>query len=538
MSKRRLIAVDCETDPFKAGRVPSPFIWGAYDGKNFYHFRSTEDFVAWLRKQDAIAYAHNGGKFDFMFLFKYIERTRARIINGRFVELSLGRAKLRDSFSIIPVGLGAIHKDEIDYALMEPDVREEFMDSDIIPYLKTDCVVLYDTVKAYRQAAGSSATIASNALSFSKKIGVDPGKTNKRFDDEFRQYYFGGRTECFQPGTHENVNVIDIVSSYPNAMRHDHATGEVRTMGKSLDGLSDEQIERGFLQVECDSAGALPIKNKDGGLEFPHRRDLYHVTGWEYLAGIETGLITRDKVHSIVTFEEKINFSPYVNHWFDYKKRHNKKTDPINYTIGKIMMNSLYGKLAQNPTRYYDYQLVEPGTPIDEENGWEWYTNYDSQEIHRRSVLWKYEYDHGKDWINRPFFNNVATGASVTGFARAHLLRAIARIGYERVIYCDTDSIMCTGNAWNSLPMGEELGMWEHEGCATIGHFAGKKLYGMKMKDGAEKVASKGSKLKYEEIVRIVNGEEVLWENEAPTFSLANGTQFIKRTIRATGVKH
>ena len=33
--KRKLIAIDCETDPFKAGRVPEPFIWGMYDGNEF-----------------------------------------------------------------------------------------------------------------------------------------------------------------------------------------------------------------------------------------------------------------------------------------------------------------------------------------------------------------------------------------------------------------------------------------------------------------------------------------------------------------------
>lgn len=534
MGRRRLIAVDCETDPFKAGRVPKPFIWGAYDGKEFITFRCTERFVDWIKKQDAIVYAHNGGKFDFMLLFRYINRTRARIINGRFVELTLGKAKLRDSYSIVPVPLGSIQKDNIDYSLMEAGVRENYMESDIIPYLRTDCEVLFRVVNAYRDVAGKAATIASNALSFSKKIGVNPGKTNARFDEEFRAFYYGGRTECFQPGTHENVNVIDIVSSYPNAMRHDHATGELRSVQTSLQGLTDDEIKRGFLEIDCYSHGAFPFKKQDGGLDFPKRKDVYRVTGWEYLVAKKHKLISNVKIKSITLFDEKINFSPYVKHWFDYKSAHDKKVDPINYTIGKIMMNSLYGKLAQNPTKYFDYEIVEPGKSVDEENGWEWFTNFDEQEIHRRSVLWKYEFDHGKDWVNRPFFNNVATGASVTGFARAHLLDAIAAIGFENAVYCDTDSIVCKGDNWQHLPMGKKLGEWEHEGEAVIGHFAGKKLYGMKMRDGKEKIASKGSKLSFEQIAAVIRGETVIWENDAPTFSLANGIQFVKREIRAT----
>jgi hypothetical protein len=96
---------------------------------------------------------------------------------------------------------------------------------------------------------------------------------------------------------------------------------------------------------------------------------------------------------------------------------------------------------------------------------------------------------------------------------------------------------MCLGDRWKKLPMGKELGEWEHEGVATIGHFAGKKLYGMRMQDGKEKIASKGSKLTFEQIAAIIRGETVLWENDAPTFSLANGIQFVKREIRATSAQ-
>ena len=36
---RRIVAVaDSETDPFKHGRFPTPFIWGLYDGTHYYEF--------------------------------------------------------------------------------------------------------------------------------------------------------------------------------------------------------------------------------------------------------------------------------------------------------------------------------------------------------------------------------------------------------------------------------------------------------------------------------------------------------------------
>lgn len=476
MARKKLIAVDCETDPFKHGRVPKPFVWGAFDGKHFFHFKSTEEFVDWLSQLNCVAYAHNGGKFDFMFLLKYVKRTRARIIGGRFAEMEIGRAKLRDSYSIIPVPLAAVQKDEIDYDLMEEEVRENYMTSHILPYLKTDCIYLYQMVDKYREVAGKGLTIAGNALSNSRALGADPGKTNFRFDTEFRQYYYGGRTECFRPGTHRDVTVVDIVSSYPFAMLQDHPTGDDRVTSSSLDGLTKDQINQSFIEVECYSKGAFPFKNEKGGLDFPYGKRRFTVTGWEYVTAKRHRLILNEKIISVKSFQNTISFKNYVYEWFKFKSSHNKKTHPIEYTIGKIMMNSLYGKLAQNPLKYFDYEIHDPGTKVNSEEGWELYTEFLGVEVHRRPVMWKYEFDHGKSWIKQPLFFNVATGASITGFARAHLLNAIHTVGENNVVYCDTDSIMMTGNGWKKLDLGDQLGQWENEATASIAHFAGKKL--------------------------------------------------------------
>jgi hypothetical protein len=341
MGRKKLLAVDCETDPFKYGRVPKPFIWGCYDGSDFQYWFDTDEFVEYIKNQDAIVYAHNGGKFDFMYLMPYIKKTTARIIGGRFAEMSLGRSKLRDSYSIVPVPLSAIQKDDINYELMEEHCREQYMYTDIIPYLKTDCCVLWDMVSEYRAKAGKALTIASNAMQSSKKLGVNPGRTNHRFDTQFRPYYFGGRTECFQPGTHKNGKVLDIVSSYPNAMSRDHATGDDYDYYDDLSHCrTDDEIGRSFIHLDCKSHGAFPKHNEKGGLDFPHTTDEFFITGWEYLIAKKHGLIEDECIFRVTSFKNTINFSDYIQHWFEHKKTHPKADDPINYTIGKIMMNS------------------------------------------------------------------------------------------------------------------------------------------------------------------------------------------------------
>lgn len=364
-SNRRLIAVDCETDPAQHGRVPIPFVWGVFDGTNFFHFFSTDEFVEWLKKQRVIAYAHNGGKFDFMYLIKYIGDTKAQVINSRIVKMHLGLAELRDSISIVPEALKKFgKKKEIDYRKMEANVRDEHM-PEILEYLKYDCLSLYELVDEYRKIAGKKTTIASNALAFSRKLGVNMGKTNHIFDGKLRPYFFGGRCEVFQPGTHENVRIIDIHSAYPYAMCNDHPCGNIisHLQKNEFDALSISEQQRCFIRLKCKAKGCFPYRTKTG-LEFPHMRGEFFITGWEYITALDLKLVSEVEFLDIISLPNVVNFTPYINHWYAYKLAHDKEKKPIQYTIGKIMMNSLYGKAAQDIARYFDYHIVPAGTEI------------------------------------------------------------------------------------------------------------------------------------------------------------------------------
>lgn len=594
-NNRRLIAVDCETDPAKYGRVPIPFLWGAYDGKDYWLFRTTEEFVAWLSVQKCIAYAHNGGKFDFMFLLKYVKKTKAQVINGRIVQMNFGDAELRDSFAAIPAALKQFGgKLDIDYRKLELTVRAENM-PEIEIYLKQDCVALWELMDEYRKIAGKKTTLASNAYRFAKSIGLNPGKTNHTYDKNLRRYYFGGRCQVFQPGAHKNIRVIDIHSAYPFAMTHDHPCGDQwrHIEDAEFNALPRDAQQRCFITLRCMSRGAFPIR-KGNDLAFPTEENTYEVTGWEYIAALDLKLISDIKILDIISHERVINFTPYVMHWYEYKDAHPKKTFPIQYEIGKRMMTNLYGKLAQNPARYYDYKILEGGTHVcdeyeyspgnicancgerDSEHGWEIYTEYNEVEIHRRPALWKYEFKYGKKWEGQPIYNNVATGASITGFTRAHLLRAIHSVGYKHVIYSDTDSIILSAKAsLKKLSLTSALGDWADEGTASIGYFAGKKIYGLRMdelcdkfqpapdpdycdKCGAHykrhgsanvtKMASKGSKLAFADVDFLVTGRLtnpkrhiikdgeriVVWQNDFPSFSIAGEAAFVVRNIRQT----
>jgi len=183
------------------------------------------------------------------------------------------------------------------------------------------------------------------------------------------------------------------------------------------------------------------------------------------------------------------------------------------------MMNSAYGKFAANPENYSQFVLFDPEIAeylVGE--GWELRGEIGPHIIASQPLD---EYDMR--------FYNVATGASITGFVRSMLIRALTSV--DKPIYCDTDSIIFQGK--HSLRLSDNLGAWGIDGIFDEGHFAGKKLYAVKNKDG-EKLASKGSKLKYNEIVKIAGGQTIIYEQEAPVFSWFKDTRILTRNIKRT----
>jgi len=145
------VHLDSETDPFRFGRVPVPFIWGYYNGEEYRRFFSTEELVSFIGKRNEIIYAHNGGRFDFHFLIEHVSvGKRVKIINGRIAEFKIGKATLRDSYLILPTALSASQKDTFDYTKLEEDVRHKHM-GEIEEYLRHDCEYLFQYVHEFFQ---------------------------------------------------------------------------------------------------------------------------------------------------------------------------------------------------------------------------------------------------------------------------------------------------------------------------------------------------------------------------------------------------
>jgi len=531
--RREIYVADCETDPFKFGRIPKPFIWGLMPLNNpgeFEFFDTTEAFVNHIKLKNIIIYAHNGGKFDWMFLVNYLNKYDEDmiIINGRLAKAHVGIAELRDSYNLFPLPLSAFQKQEMDYNLHEESERNKPANRrKIINYLKSDLVYLAFMLREFFGNYGVQLTLASTAMKHWKKIsGLRLPSSNQLYFNKFKQYYYGGRCECFESGVirNETINVYDINSAYPYAMlyKHPYSTDYFERTGKPKE-LRDSM----FCSFEAISDGALPFKTEQGELTFPNddiKRE-YHVTAWELKAALELKAVRKIKWIKYIRFLGCESFRVYVDNFFGLRYavkkemrnfKGNKESDDFLKLkaydiIYKIMLNSLYGKFGANPENYNKYMIFEsedlPVLMHPEEN-----FNFCGEL--GDNILGKRNLD-----ANEQHFYNVATSASITGFVRAMLFRAIKKC--DRVLYCDTDSIMNVGDV--SLDIGKNIGQWKHEGIFDVAGIGGKKLYILKnRKEGEVKKASKGLKMSDFGILKAAMGGKSIVNVEAPIFSLFN----------------
>lgn len=242
---KKIAVLDFETDPFKYGRMPQAFSAGYYDGQDYIEFYGPHcghDLGLFLQDQNVTCYAHHGGKFDFFYLWEFIEPSyilnqqnelietdeKFMMINSRIAIATIGQCELRDSWLILPMPLAAFKKDDIDYDIFEADQREKPTNKATISrYLKADCLYLYDWVFNFIERFGRRLTVASAAFNELGKTGyLVNRKTGKDYDKLFRPFYFGGRTQAIKNGVHKgHFKYYDINSAYPRAMLDQHPYG-------------------------------------------------------------------------------------------------------------------------------------------------------------------------------------------------------------------------------------------------------------------------------------------------------------------------
>lgn len=131
---------------------------------------------------------------------------------------------------------------------------------------------------------------------------------------------------------------------------------------------------------------------------------------------------------------------PYIQELYDGKKN-NTGTKRYYY---KILLNSLYGKFLSRPD----------GVIISYADG----------------------YRHKEDDIDRPTYY-LPLGLWIAMMGRVTLHRVMSQIPYENVLYCDTDSVIYTGDVHPDVHIGKEMGDWSIENDDFTANVVGAKTY-------------------------------------------------------------
>jgi Vibrio phage DNA polymerase len=517
--------LDCETDPFKYGREPLPFACGLYDGQNYWQTWGDDCVKQMCRILQAYPgsltlFAHNGGKFDWCY-FAHLLEEPLLFIDSRLTRATLFQHEVRDSLKILPVPMSHMQKEEIDYRLMEKAVRERHR-WPITSYLKSDCVHLYNAVAGFIGQFGDVLTIGGAAMrEIGKRYHIE--HLTPEQDALYRPYFHGGRCECYETGVvhaRRKLHLYDVNSLYPYVMgAFQHPIGVADHITSKLPESSPFYLAH----ICARSRGAFPLRTKDG-LSFPHGHHEFWVTSHELRAALQLGLVEVTEVIECHVWEETRDFSLFVNHFVDAKIAAELRGDKMGRLFNKFVVNNGYGKWATNPERFKKYKLFDSiaacqadGFDVDGEIG--------------SKIIGAIPATPRKD-----AYYNVACGASITGAARTVYMKALHCA--VRPVYGDTDSLWC-----EALPMDlhpTKLGAWKEEAWASTLYIARKKLYaaqqGRKFYSDAEKktpikCASKGVRMKPEDIARVAKGEVLEVEIEAPSMHIGRPTKFIKRTI-------
>jgi len=380
---------------------------------NFIYGNSVEDFLKWCanKKENYTLYFHNL-KFDSEYIISYLLQNGYEVIKdkkerrnntfttvitdmGQFYAVEIyfevkknkvNKVTIYDSLKLINKSVSDIAKDfdlpirklNLDYKRIRPEgyILQDYE----IKYIKNDVTIMAMALEILFKENLTKMTIGSCALSNYRKM-------TKYFmtyfpslpisiDKDIRQSYKGGFTylnPAYKEKVVNNIMVLDVNSLYPSVMKYcllphgqplpfkekytedkfyplyvqqlsctfELKEGMIPTiqLKNNLSFLPNEYIESSNGEIVT-----LTLTSVDLDLFFKH----YNVTVYAWHGGFKFQAV-------------KGLFTNYINYWTDKKINSKKEGNKSLYQISKLMLNSLYGKMATNPIVRSKYPYIEDG---------------------------------------------------------------------------------------------------------------------------------------------------------------------------------
>lgn len=568
----RLLAMDIET-----ASDGSLLDIGQFDGSKFTKFSTWHHYLSALFRRREGSYrilAHNGFGFDYIGLLRHLISgyktfgireqditflSSASLMVGVIVRKGSARFTFVDTVRFFPGTklqslasdfLNDSKRDVSDYYLNRMEIYKAKYPKKYYRYLEQDCILLYRIYETFREEINNIVEIGELGMS----SGSTAMKCFRRHRHEINprgliyapaeemlgaaDYALrGGFTAYIGNGTHDNhlyrnVNSYDVISMYPSIMLTIPVPTSPLRMTSRIEYIH-RRVRPGWYLCE--------FKQKTGPVPF-----LYDLDGTEPVFE-GTGLLTHYDVELMkdIGSVKCIDGIVYDSFEFAFRdlitslltKRLQAKSDgqKAKATALKIILNSLYGKFAQSPTREIiaitsSLDLYESMVKASIENEGKPITEYYADDS---TVLYGVQSDSTS-------FSNRFIGGMITAFARMKL--ALFLNTYP-VIYCDTDSIF-TQTVLDDYFIGNEAGYFELDARSPNDMIClGKKSYqydsSIKFKGIPRETIRNNRRvetLTREDIETIRQGGSVKTEYRSPTAfktamkqNIENPNQFLKR---------
>lgn len=428
------------------------------EGKKFYNKGDTDQFKQWLKRQpERFIYAHNL-QYDLGNLFKRIDEVDCTLVGGRLIKAVWGKKVFVDSFNIWPMSakkLGeAFGLKKLETDNMATDKAYVFRDVEIIRQAMLFAWKFCDELGLSHLPP----TLGGLCVKIWKAwAGENVHDSSVICHDAF----YGGRVELFKPANETNdVCWTDINSLYPFVMQKEFPGILEQTGKKPL----KHGVAKVTVQVPKTAIPVLPFRNELGRILYPFGKFTGTWTMVELREAQKQGANIVKIYDSMTTDESFKPYGTFVNKLYQARLASNSEAEKLFF---KLLMNNLYGRLGTTGTigrsvwqteknkydgvPYGEKVLVEYQMPLSEETNW-------------------------------------SHAAYVTAYGRLELFKYLQLVGAERMIYCDTDSVIfdCPGRSI-PFPIGKELGQmklesWESD-CVP---------YAPKLYKAGEKYRAKG----------------------------------------------
>jgi hypothetical protein len=478
--KYNFFVFDVETKKGSKGTalepMPKNFVFGVIYGFNYQKvIYSVEGFKTEFknkRYENKYIFAHNA-EFDLLTIFGNIitQVDNNAIFNGKFITAKHNKITFGDSMNIYPTSVKKIGEmlgteKHIDEKIKKGSLTKANLTKKDIAYCIQDCKIVWDALLEIFETIGViKLTLPSLSMYQFRSNYLKKDIQFKETVDEFYESYYGGRTEAFRLGKTE-AKVYDINSMYPDAMlktqfpdiQHLHKETQVDMryllyILKLYEGMAKVTVRH-----KPSYFGYLPVKMKVNGSEklvFPIGEFTTSVNFNELRFAVSEGIVEILEVHYVVYGNPMT--SPFKQFIIDNYEKKRTATNKLTETIYKLIMNSLYGKFAQRmklKTVYYENIPFEIISELsDNEDYFE--VKLFNQERNDCYLIT----DNEK--MKQNFFSIPAYSSYITSAARVLLLKNLIANENNNVCYCDTDSIVLSGNFIGSI--SDSLGDFKRE---------------------------------------------------------------------------